>query len=524
MSDSLPGDPPERVEGPSSLISQGLAFAETEAGKRALSRAAAKALAAEDLAGETLAERYRLIRQIGRGGMGAVYLAEHTLIGKTVAVKVLGYEHSKRSQDIERFLFEARAASKIRHEHIVDITDFGYTDDGLAFLVMEHLEGEDLAATCKREGRLPWPRVLAIAEQICAALGAAHDGGIVHRDMKLENCFRISRGGNDDYIKVLDFGIAKILDDAQEQSEEAMTSSALVGTPEYVAPELVRGLKADARADIYAVGVAMYKLLTGDVPLRGESYMATLTKHLLEKPLPPRRRVPSVGIPEAIDEVVMRALEKDPDRRYQTVVEMGAVISLLRDDGEVEPGRRRLWLALGTLALVVLTLLLILISGRCGPEVDDTQSVALASKQTTSTSTTGSSSGTSTGPESESGPEPTTSTTSTSTTGTTGEVAPQEPIVTPPPQLATKLSAREISRGLNGVRSRIKRCSNKYALPGMKVKVRLKIAGASGRPISAQAQGSHRGSSLGKCIEHAIRKATFPKKSSDTSVTRNFKM
>ncbi|MCA9663001.1 MAG: serine/threonine protein kinase, partial [Myxococcales bacterium] len=314
MSARAPGDPPS-ADGPVSVVSQGLAFAETDAGKRALSRAAAKAKAAEDLAGEVLAERYRLIKQIGRGGMGAVYLAEHTLIGKEVAVKVLGYEHSQRPQDIERFLLEARAASKIRHEHIVDITDFGYTDDGLAFLVMEYLEGEDLAVTAKREGRFDWRRTLAIAEQLCGALGAAHRGGIIHRDMKLENCFRIQRAGNEDFIKVLDFGIAKILDDAQANTEEAMTQSALVGTPEYVAPELVRGLKADPRADIYAVGVVMYKLITGEVPLRGESYMATLTKHLLEKPLPPRRRVPSVEIPEAVDDLVMRALEKEPEKR-----------------------------------------------------------------------------------------------------------------------------------------------------------------------------------------------------------------
>ncbi|MCA9636080.1 MAG: serine/threonine protein kinase, partial [Myxococcales bacterium] len=211
MSTSPPREPRPSADGPASAVDAALAFAETEAGKRALSRAAAKAAASEDLSGEILAERYRLIRQVGRGGMGAVYLAEHTLIGKEVAVKVMGYEHSRRPQDIERFLLEARAASKIRHENIVDITDFGYTDDGLGFLVMEFLEGEDLAVTCKREGRLPWRRALAIALQICAGLGAAHAQGIVHRDMKLENCFRIRRGDNHDFIKLLDFGIAKIL-------------------------------------------------------------------------------------------------------------------------------------------------------------------------------------------------------------------------------------------------------------------------------------------------------------------------
>src|SRR5690606_24281247 len=190
--------------------------------------------------------------------------------------------------------------SRIRHEHIVDITDFGYTDDGLGFLVMEYLEGEDLAATITREGRFGWERAVAIARQICGALAGAHAAGIVHRDMKLENCFRISRGDNHDFIKVLDFGIAKVVEETpQEPDAPAMTSSALVGTPEYVSPELVKGHKADARADIYAVGVILYKMLTGEVPLRGDSYRASLTKPLLEKPEPPRRPAPVAQIPAA---------------------------------------------------------------------------------------------------------------------------------------------------------------------------------------------------------------------------------
>ena len=529
MNVSPPGDPPENVEGMAYLTGRGLAFAETEAGMLALSRAAAKAVAAEELAGETLAGRYRLIRQVGRGGMGAVYLAEHTLIGKTVAVKVLGYEHSQRPQDIERFLLEARAASKIRHEHIVDITDFGYTDDGLAFLVMEYLEGEDLAVTCKREGRLPWRRVLAITEQICAGLSAAHRGGIIHRDMKLENCFRIQRGDNEDYIKVLDFGIATILDEGQPSTEETKTSSSLVGTPEYVAPELVRGLQADARADIYAVGVAMYKLLTGEVPLRGESYMATLTKHLLEQPLPPRRRVPSVDIPESVDKVVMRALEKDPDKRYKNVDEMGAAIALLRSDAAevAKPHRRGLWIALPLVAVVAVILAALVLSG--GDEAAETSAPELTAAASTTgaekdpSTSTGTGTGTGLTSTSTSG-EATESDTGETTRGDSeGASEPEaKPAATPRP--SGKLTAREVNRGLNGVQAQIKRCSARYAVPGMKVKVRLRIVGATGRVISAEPQGSHDGSSLGVCIVRAVRKASFTKKRADTVVTRTFKM
>ena len=512
-----------------SVISQGLAFAETDAGKRALSRAAAKAKAAEDLAGEVLAERYRLIKQIGRGGMGAVYLAEHTLIGKEVAVKVLGYEHSQRPQDIERFLLEARAASKIRHEHIVDITDFGYTDDGLGFLVMEFLEGEDLAVTCKREGRFDWRRTLAIAEQLCGALGAAHRGGIIHRDMKLENCFRIQRAGNEDFIKVLDFGIAKILDDAQANTEEAMTQSALVGTPEYVAPELVRGLKADPRADIYAVGVVMYKLITGEVPLRGESYMATLTKHLLEKPLPPRRRVPSVEIPEAVDDLVMRALEKEPEKRFQTVDEMAAAIAAIRA-GAAGPARRGRILGL-------LALLLVLGGGLIAWSVlggDGPDAAADGGAEVLAANTAGPaeepdeppSEASAEAPEaSDSAAEVEAAATTTGDEGdATGEASPDELDPETEPEAAIdRLSAREVSRGLAKVQSSIKSCSKKYAIPGMKVKVRLKI-GASGRVNSVELLGSHSGSSLGACIVRAVRKATFPKKDVDTTITRTIKL
>jgi serine/threonine-protein kinase len=527
MSAKAPGDPPN-ADGPVSVVSQGLAFAETDAGKRALSRAAAKAKAAEDLAGEVLAERYRLIKQIGRGGMGAVYLAEHTLIGKEVAVKVLGYEHSQRPQDIERFLLEARAASKIRHEHIVDITDFGYTDDGLAFLVMEYLEGEDLAVTCKREGRFDWRRTLAIAEQLCGALGAAHRGGIIHRDMKLENCFRIQRAGNEDFIKVLDFGIAKILDDAQHNTEEAMTQSALVGTPEYVAPELVRGLKADPRADIYAVGVVMYKLITGEVPLRGESYMATLTKHLLEKPLPPRRRVPSVEIPEAVDELVMRALEKEPEKRFQTVDEMAAAIAAIRA-GAAGPTRRGRVLGLIALFLVVGAGLIgwSVLGGDGTDAAADSDAEALAAATAPAEEPDAP-------PVEASGEDPEASDSAVeveaaaTTTGddddTTGEASPDELEPETEPEAAIdRLSAREVSRGLAKVQSSIKRCSKKYAIPGMKVKVRLKI-GASGRVSSVELLGSHSGSSLGACIVRAVRKATFPKKDVDTTITRTIKL
>jgi tRNA A-37 threonylcarbamoyl transferase component Bud32 len=277
----------------------------------------------DPLIGHTLADRYRLEAPIGSGGMGTVYRAEHVLIKKPVAIKVLSAAHSGSRKEVERFLNEARAASRIRHEHVVDITDFGITEDGMVFLVMEYLEGEDLAATSDREGRLPWRRAAAIVLQIAAALEAAHAQGVVHRDMKPENCFRIRRGDDPDFIKVLDFGIAKVLDDGDVERPSS-AGSGLLGTPEYVAPELIQGLKPDARVDIYAVGVMFYDLIVGAPPFAGESFMSTLTAHLTQPPRPPSEVVPTAAIPRAIDAVVLRALAKDRDLRYPTIAEFAA--------------------------------------------------------------------------------------------------------------------------------------------------------------------------------------------------------
>ncbi|MBZ5713445.1 serine/threonine-protein kinase [Nannocystis pusilla] len=326
--------------------------------------------APDPLLGHTLADRYRLEKVIGHGGMGTVYRAEHVVIRKPVAVKVLDAAHSERRVEVQRFLNEARAASKIRHEHVVDITDFGSTDDGLVFLVMEYLEGEDLAATSDREGSLPWRRAAAIVLQIAAALEAAHAQGIIHRDMKPENCFRIRRGNDPDFIKVLDFGIAKVLEDS-EVERPSSAGSGLLGTPEYLAPELIRGLKPDARVDIYAVGVMLYDLLVGKLPFAGESFMSTLTAHLMELPTPPSQARPAAEIPAALDAVVLRALAKDRDLRYDTIGEFAAALRAAIAEADVvvappptppplppplpEPPRTSpRWIAAGVVALLVL--------------------------------------------------------------------------------------------------------------------------------------------------------------------------
>ncbi|MBL9107020.1 MAG: serine/threonine protein kinase [Myxococcales bacterium] len=266
-----------------------------------------------DRSGHLLEQRYRLSQPLGEGGMAAVYLAEDTKLGKAVAVKVLHGEYVGNPKAVQRFLQEARAISAVDHPNVVDVTDFGATGDGGVFLVMELLQGEDLKALLRREGPLPWSRLGPMVMQICAGLAATHARGIIHRDIKPSNCFRVRGGGNRDFIKVLDFGIAKVL---AGPDGIRSTTGALLGTPEYMAPELPQGLAADERADVYAVGVLMYKLLTGTAPFVDEGYVAILTQHMYEPVEPPRRRAPERDIPAAVEAVILRALEKDRGARY----------------------------------------------------------------------------------------------------------------------------------------------------------------------------------------------------------------
>ena len=283
----------------------------------------AEALRTDPLVGSVLAERYEIVRRIGEGGMGAVYEARHTVIGKRVAVKVLLEKFLEKPELVARLLQEARLASSIGHENIVDVTDFGTTSDGRAFVVMEFLEGESLAQLVIRDAPLPIERSLRIARQIASALGAAHDKGIVHRDVKPENVYLVRRG-EADFVKVVDFGVSKAVHTREEGPEwQRLTRTGMVlGTPLYMSPEQARGGEdIDARADIWAVGVLLYECLTGEVPFRAHNYLGVISQVLTEEAPPPSRLRPELGIPVGVESVVMRALEKDRTRRYQQMPE-----------------------------------------------------------------------------------------------------------------------------------------------------------------------------------------------------------
>jgi serine/threonine protein kinase len=280
----------------------------------------------EHLAGTVLLDRYRLAKLLGTGGAAVVYRAEHTIMHKAVAVKILRPELAQRQDFVRRFLAEARTVARLRHENIVDIVDVGRTETGLVFCVMEYLEGEELGVTLGREGRLSWARARDIVMQVCRALAAAHAAGVVHRDVKPQNCFRIRHGKNEDFIKLLDFGISKQLDNDQGLTATGM----IMGTAEYMSPEQARGRNVDARTDIYAVGAMLFELLAGRPPFEGETFLDVLMKHATD-PVP---RISSYvdGLDANVDALLSCALAKKPEDRFQTPQQFIVALNAIADD------------------------------------------------------------------------------------------------------------------------------------------------------------------------------------------------
>ena len=270
---------------------------------------------------------YRLLSLLGGAGMSRVYLAEQAAGNKRFAVKVLrnaNFNQAALDVVVRRFVQEARVASRLHHPHIVDVVDFGVAE-GMAYLVMEYLDGESLSETLKRHGPLPWTRVLPMFLHICDALEAAHAKGVIHRDLKPSNCFRVRHATGDDYIKVCDFGLARIVD--EDLPDGLLAGGVLLATPEYMAPELIRGAKPDPRVDIYGVGVLLYELLTGTCPFHSGKQTTVLAMQLLDTAIPPRRVAPEANIPSSVERVIMRALSKQPEERFQNIADMrGALL------------------------------------------------------------------------------------------------------------------------------------------------------------------------------------------------------
>ncbi|HKO52882.1 MAG TPA: serine/threonine-protein kinase [Polyangiaceae bacterium] len=276
------------------------------------------------LLGTLLAGRYRIEALIGSGGMGAVYRAEHVHMRKAVAVKVLHKEMTAFPEVVARFEREAVAAGRIEHPHVVSASDFGQLEDGSFYLVLEFIEGQSLARLVSKVGALSGLRALRITRQIVEALSAAHGVGIVHRDLKPDNVMLVDKDDDPDFVKVLDFGIAKIK--VEETAEQpALTQIGTVfGTPEYMSPEQARGELVDARADLYTVGVILYEMLAGVSPFKDDDLVVVLTRHLTAEPPP----LPA-SVDPAISELVLLLMRKNRDQRVQSAAELIEHIDLI---------------------------------------------------------------------------------------------------------------------------------------------------------------------------------------------------
>lgn len=276
--------------------------------------------------GTVIGRRFEVVSRIGAGGMGVVYKARQLGMDRWVAVKMLLKELAHDDNVVKRFKVEALAASRLTHPNTIRIYDFGQTEDANLYIAMEYLEGQSLERALRRGGPMPARRFLHILKQVAASLSEAHSKGIVHRDLKPDNIFLITVNGDPDFVKVLDFGVAKLREADRRQG--TLTQAGMIfGTPRYMAPEQCRSLSVDHRADIYALGVIAYEALTSVPPFDADNPLAILIKHVQESPKPLALARPDVEVPEEVERLVMRCLEKAPERRFRDSAEVQAEVA-----------------------------------------------------------------------------------------------------------------------------------------------------------------------------------------------------
>ena len=298
-----------------------------------------KAQRKDPLVGRIVAGRFMIEDLVGQGGMGKVYKARHLSLDRPVCLKLLKPALLEDPTLVGRFEREAKAASRLNHPNVIQVIDFGRTEDGGLFIAMEYVHGKDLRTILRDEWPLDESRLCNIIAQVLSALGEAHAHNVIHRDLKPENIMVEPRRGEPDFVKVLDFGIAKILDSDLPLLTRA---DVVCGTPQYMAPEQATGSSLDNRCDLYAVGVILYQLATGHLPFDGPNSMDVLNKHVNDKPIPPRDRQPNAPISEAMEKLILRSLEKDPRDRPQTAEQFRQLVLAVGKKAQADSLRPRM--------------------------------------------------------------------------------------------------------------------------------------------------------------------------------------
>ena len=279
---------------------------------------------------------YKLQELLGKGGMGYVYRAEHTKLGREVALKLLRADYAKRRDAVNRFFQEAKTVNRVRHRNIVDVTDFVELGDGTTFIIMEYLRGQSLGRW-SRTG-IDLPRAFAVLVQICDGLGAAHAVGVVHRDLKPDNVIVVPTTDGAEMVKLLDFGVAKLVNRDDEDVGFQTQAGSVIGTPAYMSPEQAGGMQVDQRSDIYSLGAIMYELFCGQPLFRGRSFGEYVRKHLTEHPVPPHQTQGGAGINPNLEAVIMRCLAKEPNDRFGHILELRDGLLHLLGAATTNPG------------------------------------------------------------------------------------------------------------------------------------------------------------------------------------------